>query len=202
MVGVVRRAVGLWEAVEVGVSDGVGDDVFDVANGPALASEDETSSGFVAVAPSVVVEFVVERDWHFVDELKREDRSEDDGVGGVIEELVDVVSGIGFEIGEASLDANRAPCGFERRFTIGDTTVDAVPGAAQRKIRAPAKQKELRATEAMAKDVGVDDVSCDRSHAALQVAAVSLAKERLVLPRIRRRGLVGSFGISFADNID
>ena len=46
----------------------------------------------------------------------------------VVEELIDVISRERIKLQESSLDTNGAPCGFQRRFTFGNATMDAVPG--------------------------------------------------------------------------
>lgn len=152
------------EAVEVRVGDWVGDDVFDVADGPALSGEDEATSGFVAIAPGVVVELIVEGDGLIFYQLECEDGSKHDGVGGVVKELIDVVGGERDQVREASLDTDRAASRFESGFVLGDAPVDAVPRITEGELGTSLKQQKLRTSVAMAKDIGIDDVGCDRSH--------------------------------------
>ena len=48
-----------------------------------------------------------------------------------------------------------------------------MPGVAEWQLGAAAKQQELRAAMAMSKDIGIDDIGCDRSHAILQMRRMS-----------------------------
>jgi hypothetical protein len=140
-----------------------------------LARKDHAPGGFVAVAPRVVVEFIIERHWQVVHELKGKDWGEDDCVGGVIEELIDVVGGVCNQIRKSSLDANGSERCIQRGLAIRDAAMNSVPGISEWQLRATAEQKKLRAPVAMAKDIGVDDVSCDRSHGVLRKFGSSAA---------------------------